>query len=57
MQLIDDRTSSRLVTGAADGSIGVWGLGGEVYSLEQQHNALVQLLAAGDSTVIAGEGV
>jgi hypothetical protein len=45
----------RLVTGAADGTVGVWGLRGELHGLMQQHYTAVQLLAQEDETVVSGE--
>jgi WD40 repeat protein len=45
----------RLVTGAADGSVAVWGLRGELHGMMQQHAAPVRLLAQGDDTLVSGE--
>jgi hypothetical protein len=43
------------VTGAADGTVGVWGLRGELHGMMQQHYAPVRLLAQGDETLVSGE--
>jgi hypothetical protein len=45
----------RVVTGAADGSIAVWGLRGDLHGMMQQHCAPVRLLAQEDDTVVSGE--
>lgn len=55
LQLVQGSSATRLVTGAADGSVGVWGVGGEVYSLSQPHAAPVQLLAATSDAIITGK--
>jgi hypothetical protein len=49
-----DAAGVRLVTGAADGTVGVWGLRGELHGLSQQHSAPVCLLAQGGETVVSG---
>jgi hypothetical protein len=56
MQTVHSNAATRLVTGAADGSIGLWGLDGEMVSLVQQHGSPVMLLKQGGDTLVSGEG-
>lgn len=56
MQTVHSNAATRLVTGAADGSIGLWGLDGELVSLVQQHGSPVMLLKQGGDTLVSGEG-
>jgi hypothetical protein len=45
----------RVMTGAADGTVAVWGLWGELHGMMQQHTAPVRLLAQGDDALVSGE--
>jgi hypothetical protein len=55
MQTVHSNAATHLVTGAADGSIGLWGLDGEMVSLVQQHGSPVMLLKQGGDTLVSGE--
>lgn len=54
MQTVHSSTATRFVTGASDGSLGVWGLDGEMVSLVQQHEEPVMLLRQGGDTLVSG---
>ena len=54
MQTIHSNASTRFVTGANDGSIGVWGLDCELVSLVQQYKEPVLLLKQGGDTLVSG---
>jgi WD40 repeat protein len=45
---------TRLLTGGADGTLGVWRLDGELVSLGQRHTAPVMLLQQGGDTLVSG---
>jgi WD40 repeat protein len=55
VQVAHSKEGSRLVTGAADGTVAVWGHQGELHSLVQQHWAPVHLLTQGMNTLVSGE--
>lgn len=55
VQVASSKHSSRIISGAADGSVGVWSLRGELCRLVQQHWAPVQVLAQGDDAFVSGE--
>lgn len=57
MQTVHSNVATRFVTGAADGSIGLWGLDGDMVSLVQQHEQPVLLLKQGVDTLVSGEHV
>jgi WD40 repeat protein len=57
MQTVHSNVATRFVTGAADGSIGLWGLDGDMVSLVQQHEQPVLLLKQGGETLVSGEHV
>jgi WD40 repeat protein len=54
MQTVHSNNATRFVTGAADGSIGLWGLDGDMVSLVQQHEQPVLLLKQGVDTLVSG---
>eukprot|EP00775_Hariotina_reticulata_P004478 gene4478-4732_t len=54
VQVAQSRAGTRLVTGAADGTVGVWDQQGELHSLVQQHWAPVKLLAQGLDSLVSG---
>lgn len=47
-------STARLLTGAADGTLAVWGLDGELHSLAQAHDAPLMLLKQGSDTLVSG---
>lgn len=54
MQTVHSNAATRFVTGGADGSLGLWGLDGELVSLVQQHNKAVLVLKQGGDTLVSG---
>lgn len=54
MQTIHSSAATRFVTGAADGSVGLWCLDGEMVGLVQQHEEPVMLLKQGGDTLVSG---